>query len=283
MCALPFKKMHGLGNDFVIIDGRGQAGPSITPDTITSDFIKEIADRNRGVGFDQLALLMQGDTDESARVRFYNSDGTPSAACGNATRCIVRLLLEETGRETVTVDTEKGLMLGRRKSSGAYQVNMGHPVTVWHEIPLDREVDDMDNLDLDLPKGWRASAVSMGNPHCVLFTNRHDLDDSEVESIGKRLEHDPLFPERANVEFVREDGPERLRVRVWERGAGLTLACGTGACAAAVAARRKGMIGRSVEIALDGGLLGIDLKEDGVWMSGPTTYVFDGNYMPDGA
>ncbi|MFV0243432.1 MAG: diaminopimelate epimerase [Qingshengfaniella sp.] len=262
---LPFVKMHGLGNDFVIIDSRGRA-PCVSP-----ELARTLGDRHRGVGFDQLAELHG--TPDALSLDFWNADGTRSGACGNATRCVAALVLDETGTDSVVLKTERGPLIAQTAGKGLIRVNMGQPQLDWQDIPLAKAAD----LDA-LPLAGAPSAVGMGNPHCIFFVE--DLDAIILDSDGPKVEHDPLFPARTNVEFVQVIGPDRLRTRVWERGTGMTQACGSGACAVAVAAQRRGLASRQSEIILDGGSLFIDWRADGVWMTGPTARVFDGLLDP---
>ncbi|RED13180.1 diaminopimelate epimerase [Pontivivens insulae] len=258
---LTFRKMHGLGNDFVIIDGRNNAPiPSV-------EEVRAIGDRHRGVGFDQLVVLHESD-EADFDVVFYNSDGSTSGACGNASRCIADLAMAESGRDSALLRTEGGLLRAERAGQ-LIRVNMGPPVLSWRDVPLARDVD-LNALPLD----GTPSAVGMGNPHCVFFVEDAEAVDIAVE--GARFEHDPLFPERTNVEFVQSLTDGSLRQRTWERGAGETLACGSGACAVAVAAHRRGLTGRDVTIHLDGGDLHLDWRNDGVWMTGGISYAFTG-------
>ena len=265
---LPFRKMHGAGNDFVVIDSRGRAGA-----VVTSALAKALGDRNRGVGFDQLAEIRDSDQADFA-LDFWNNDGTRAGACGNATRCVSDLVMRGLGRDAVSLVTARGGLSAVRLADGRVSVNMGHPQQGWAEVPLARDVDV-----LHLPLPGDPVAVGMGNPHCVIFVP--DAETVDLPALGPVYEHDPLFPQRTNVEFVSLTGPDRLRMRVWERGAGITLACGSGACAAAVAAHLRGMTGRHVLLDLDGGVLEIDWRADGVWMSGPVAHVFDGWLSPD--
>ena len=259
---LPFMKMHGLGNDFVVFDCR-QGGPMVT-----AELARAIADRHRGVGFDQLAVLeLDGDADAS--IVFYNADGSLSAACGNATRCIARHIMDETGQSEIVLRTERGLLPCVDAGDGLTSVNMGAPLLAWHEIPLAREMDT-----LHMPIDGDPVATGMGNPHCTFFVD--DVNAVELERVGPVIEHDPLYPERTNVQFVQVVGQDNLRMRVWERGTGVTLASGSSSCAVAVAAHRRGLTGRKVQIELDGGTIYVDWREDGVWMTGPTAHVFDG-------
>lgn len=265
---LPFRKMHGAGNDFVVIDSRGRAGAVVTP-----ALARALGDRNRGVGFDQLAEIRDSDQADFA-LDFWNNDGTRAGACGNATRCVSDLVMQGLGRDSVSLVTARGGLSALRLPDGRVSVNMGHPQQGWAEVPLAREVDVM-----HLPLPGDPVAVGMGNPHCVMFVP--DAEAVDLPALGPVYEHDPLFPLRTNVEFASLTGPDRLRMRVWERGAGITLACGSGACAAAVAAHLRGLTGRHVVLDLDGGVLEIDWREDGVWMSGPVAHVFDGWLSPD--
>jgi len=263
---LPFHKMHGLGNDFVVIDARETAG------VVTPGLARALADRNRGVGFDQLALVETG-TDTDLRLTFWNADGSLSAACGNATRCIAAWDMARTGRMALTLRTERGVLHAQDAGGGLTSVNMGQPVQDWAAIPLARDVDTA-----HLPIEGDPVATGMGNPHCSFFVA--DAEAVDLAAEGPRLEHHPLFPQRTNVQFAHLIGPDRLRMRVWERGTGITLASGSSSCAVAVAAARRGLTGRRVSIVLDGGEIGVDWREDGVWMTGPTAHVFSGVLTP---
>ena len=262
---LPFMKMHGLGNDFVVIDERDGIVRATQP------VVMAMADRHRGIGFDQLAVISNS-PDGDAHLTFWNSDGSYSATCGNATRCIARYLMQEKGVTEVTVTTERGAHLAR-DLDGTITVNMGHPSLEWQDIPLARE---MDTLKLPLP--GQPVATGMGNPHCTFFVD--DAEAIELETEGPRFEHDPLFPQRTNVQFASIIGENHIRMRVWERGAGVTLASGSSSCATAVAARRRGLVNGQVTMDLDGGQIMIDWRDDGIWMSGPTAHVFDGVWRP---
>ena len=261
---LPFMKMHGLGNDFVVIDRRF-GGP-----TLTADIARAIGDRHMGVGFDQLAVIETTDH-ASAKLTFFNADGSLSSACGNATRCIARFLMDEADIPALTLQTERGLLSCLDAGNGLTSVNMGRPFTDWQSIPLSHDVDT-----LHLPIEGDPVATGMGNPHCTFF-----VDDAEIVDLDRRgaeLEHHPLYPERTNVQFVSIIGPDHLRMRVWERGVGVTLASGSSSCAVAVAAVRRGLTGKHIKIDLDGGQIGIDWRDDGVWMTGATEHVFSGRF-----
>lgn len=260
--SLSFYKMHGLGNDFVVIDSRLET-IEITPALATA-----LADRNRGVGFDQLAVITNS-PDADAHLDFFNADGSVSAACGNATRCVARHLMEETGKDALKITTARGDLLARDMGNGLTSINMGPPLLNWRDVPL---AEDMDTLYL--PIEGEPTATGMGNPHCTFFVD--DAEAVDLSEFGPRIEHHPLFPERTNVQVACLIGPDHLRMRVWERGTGITLASGSSSCATAVAAARRGLTGRKVQIDLDGGTIHIDWREDGVWMTGPTMTVFSG-------
>jgi diaminopimelate epimerase len=263
---LPFMKMHGLGNDFVVFDARAEAID------VTPAMAQAIGHRQFGVGFDQLAVITRGTGD--AHLTFYNSDGSLSAACGNATRCIARYLMDDTGRDSLHLTTARGDLVAKDAGGGLTSVNMGHPQFNWDEVPLAREMDT-----LHLPIDGDPVATGMGNPHCTFFVD--DAEAVDLSDLGPRAEHDPLYPERTNVQVAQIVGPDHIRMRVWERGVGVTLASGSSSCATAVAAARRGLTGRAVRIDLDGGTLHIDWREDGVWMTGPTAHVFSGTFTPD--
>lgn len=259
---LPFMKMHGLGNDFVVVDSR--AGHA----RISQDLVRKLADRHRGVGFDQLAVIETGETD--AHLTFYNADGSKSDACGNATRCIARFLMQESGKTELRLTTSRGVLEARDAGKGLTSVNMGAPQLDWSEIPLAEPLDT-----LKLPIEGAPTATGMGNPHCTFFVE--EPESVNLEEFGPLHERHPLFPERSNVQVARIIGPDRIRMRVWERGVGVTLASGSSSCAVGVAAARRGLTGRRVTVDLDGGSLEIDWRDDGVWMTGPTMHVFSAN------
>ena len=266
---IPFTKMHGLGNDFVVIDRRA------APITLATDRIRAIADRRRGVGFDQLVLI---DPPKNGRadvfLRFHNPDGGEAGACGNGTRCVAAALMAEAGAPSLKIETAAGLLSAETRADGIVAVDMGPARLDWQDIPL-RE--DTETLSLPITLGPLAdpAAVSMGNPHCVFFVD--DAEAVDLERYGPEIEHDSWFPERTNVEVASILAPDRLRLRVWERGTGITLACGSGACATAVAAHRRGLTGRQVDLQLDGGDLSVDWREDGhVVLAGPVATSFTG-------
>jgi diaminopimelate epimerase len=264
---LPFMKMHGAGNDFVVIDRRAGGAP------VTAALARAIGDRHRGIGFDQLAVI-ETDPEVAAKLTFFNADGSEAAACGNATRCIARYLMDESGKPTLALRTERGLLPAEDTGDGRVRVNMGAPFLDWQDIPLAEARDT-----LHLPIDGDPVPTGMGNPHCTFFVE--DADAIDLAQRGAKIENHPLFPERTNVQFAHPIGPDHLRMRVWERGVGVTLASGSSSCAVAVAAHRRGLTGRKVTLDLDGGRIEVDWREDGVWMTGPTAHVFDGVLTSD--
>ncbi len=264
-----FLKMHGLGNDFVVLDARTGSLP------LDAELIRRIGDRHRGIGFDQLVLLEASATAD-IKVRFYNPDGGEAGACGNASRCIAGLLAEETGGDRLTLETRAGLLPAERHADGSVTVQMTTPKLAWDDIPLSRPADTS-HLELGIEGLPPAVCVSMGNPHAVFFTD--DVD--RIEALGPRLVHHPLFPHGANIGFASMLAPDRMRLRVFERGAGLTLACGSGACAAMVAAHHRGLAKARATLILDGGELELSWPGEGpVAMTGPWAKSFTGNFDP---
>lgn len=269
---IPFVKMHGCGNDFVVLDGRA------TRRALDPDAVRRIGDRHRGVGFDQLLLIEPG-ADTDVVLRFFNTDGSESGACGNGTRCVARLLFDEGAADALTIAVGERRLLAERLADGRIAVAMGEPVLDWRRIPLAEACDTLE-VPLDVPGLPRPVAVNMGNPHAVFFVA--DLDAVDVLGLGAQLERDPMFPERANIGFAQLVAPAVLRLRVFERGAGLTQACGSGACAAMVAARRRGLVDDRARLILDGGELEISWAGKGpVTMTGPTARVFEGRLAPE--
>lgn len=264
---LPFMKMHGLGNDFVVMDARKREV------TVTADLARALADRHRGVGFDQLALI-QNDHEADLALTFYNADGSLSATCGNATRCIAAYEMAAQGLNQIRLWTERGILIAQDRGNGLTAVNMGAPLLEWQDIPLAAAMDT-----LHLPLDGDPVATGMGNPHCSFFVD--DAEAVDLAARGPEVEHHPLFPARTNVQFASLIGPDHLRMRVWERGTGITLASGSSSCAVAVAAARRGLTGRAVKLTLDGGDIWIEWREDGVWMTGPTAHVFTAELTAD--
>jgi len=267
----PFLKMNGLGNDFVVVEARS------APFSPTAAEVRAIADRASGVGCDQL-ISIEAAPDVDARVRFWNADGEEVSACGNGTRCVGWLLMQSSGKDQILIETKAGRLGATRAGERLVSVDMGAPRLEWAEIPL-AEPHDTRALELLLsdhpalaePPG----CVSMGNPHVVFFVA--DVDTAPVAEAGPLIERHPLFPEHVNVGFAQVKDRGRIRLRVWERGAGLTKACGTGACAALVAAARRELTDRSAVMELDGGELFIEWRDDGhVVMTGPAAVDFAG-------
>lgn len=271
MRRLPFRKMHGLGNDFVVLDARSE------PIALNAGAARALADRHTGIGCDQLLVIEQPRRpDAHAFMRIINADGGEVEACGNGTRCVARLIGDETGERQVRLETVAGLLEAELLPDGRAAVDMGPARLGWRDIPLARE---MDTTETDLEAGplSRPVCTSMGNPHATFFVA--DAEAVGLAALGPRLEHDPLFPQRANIGVASMAGGGRIRLRVWERGVGITRACGSGACAAAVAACRRGLTGRRATVALDGGELDIEWRTDGhVVMTGPATLAFEGTF-----
>ena len=268
--SIPFVKMNGAGNDFVVVNALDR------PFTPGHDAVRALGDRRTGEGFDQLIAIEPSETAD-AFMRVWNADGGTVETCGNALRCVGWMLMQANGAEQVTIDTLGGKTVARRAARGAdgdrITVDMGPPRLDWRDIPLAEEMDtrgiELQVGPIDDPVVHTPGAVSMGNPHVVFFTDR--LDDGFVIGTGSLIEHHPLFLDGVNVGFAHVLGPDRIRLRVFERGAGLTKACGTGACAALVACARRGLTGRKATVIVDGGELVIDWDQatDHVFMTGP--------------
>ena len=274
MSGQPFLKMHGAGNDFVVLDLRNGA---TAPDARVA---AAIADRRRGVGCDQIVLITpSGSGLADAGLTFLNADGSESGACGNGTRCVAWLMMEESGRDDFSLETAHGVLDCARDAQGHVTVDMGPAKLDWQDIPL---AEAGDTLHLGIGEGPLRDpvGVSMGNPHAVFFVD--DVDATPIDAVGPVLEHHRLFPERANVGVAQVRGRTDMRLRVWERGVGLTLACGSGACAAVVAGVRRGLTDRKVTVEVDGGELIIEWLEDNghVLMTGPTAVSFSGALDP---
>ena len=271
MRRIAFLKMHGLGNDFVVLDARRE------PVAVDAAAARALADRHTGIGCDTLILIEPSQEPTAhAFMRIVNADGSEAEACGNAARCVARLLGEETGRRRVRLQTVAGLLDAELLADGAVAVDMGPARTDWRDIPLARPTD---TLAADIGAGPLAGPVctNIGNPHATFFVA--DAEAVDLAALGPGLETDKLFPERANIGVATVASPDRIRLRVWERGVGITLACGSGACAALVAAHRRGLTGREAAVLLDGGGLAISWRDDGhVIMTGPATLAFEGSF-----
>ena len=274
MSETKFRKMNGLGNDFVVLDGRAR------PLSLGTEFVKAIADREAGIGCDQL-IALEPSKEADVFMRIWNADGVEVAACGNAARCVAALVAEERGRADVKVETQAGVLDATVNKGGTVTVDMGAPRFDWQDIPLAEPFADTRYIELqvgpiDAPVLHSPSVVNVGNPHCIFFVD--DVDAYDLARFGPMLEHHPLFPERANISLAQVTAPDALKLRTWERGAGLTQACGTAACAAAVAAARLKRTGRKVKVTLPGGDLLIEWREsDGhILMTGPYSLDFEG-------
>jgi len=269
----PFLKMNGLGNDFVVVEARS------APFEPSAAEVRAIADRNSGIGCDQLILIGRSDTAD-AFVRFWNADGVEIDACGNGSRCVGLLLMQASGRDEASFETRAGRLTALKAEGGQISVDMGQPGLRWDQIPLAEAMDtrgiELQVGPIDNPHLHTPGCVSMGNPHVVFFVP--DADVAPVRQSGSLIEHHPMFPEGVNVGFAQVKARDRIRLRVWERGAGLTKACGTGACAALVAASRRGLADRKATLELDGGDLVIEWRaeDDHVIMTGPASLDFAG-------
>jgi len=271
---ISFRKMNGLGNDFVVVDARTGAL------ALGADAVRAIADRKEGIGCDQLIVLEPSDSAD-VFMRIWNADGGEVAACGNAARCVAAVVAQEQGRPQVTIETEDQVLGALVAGDGQVTIDMGEPRLAWADIPLAEPFHDTRRIELqagpiDAPVLHSPAVVNVGNPHAIFFVD--DVAAIDLARVGPMLEHHPLFPERANISIVQVLSPEHVKVRTWERGAGLTRACGTAACASAVAAIRRELTGRKVTTTLPGGDLVIEWREaDGhVLMTGPYALDFEG-------
>jgi diaminopimelate epimerase len=269
----PFLKMNGLGNDFVVVEARS------APFAPGPEQARAIADRTSGIGCDQIITIEPSPAAE-ARLRFWNADGDEVGACGNGTRCVAWLLMEASGRDETVFETAAGLLRGRRAGDKAVAVDMGVPGLDWTQIPLAEAMDtrgiELQVGPIDDPVLHTPGCINMGNPHVVFFVP--DAEAAPVRQVGPMIEHHHLFPERTNVGFAQVLARDRIRLRVWERGVGETEACGTGACAALVAAARRGLTDRTATIVANGGELVVEWREadDHVLMTGPISVDFTG-------
>ncbi len=261
-----FVKMHGLGNDFIIFDARK------SPVKLSKEITIALSDRHKGVGCDQVAIISKS-SDCYARLKFWNSDGSESYTCGNATRCVGRILFQETDVDSLMLETGER-KVECKKDGDLISVNMGVPLFKWHEIPLSRELETL-TLDLE----GEPTATSMGNPHCTFFVK--DLSAIDVHKVGRKVETNKLFPNGTNVQFVEVKTRNKVKAKIWERGVGVTMASGSSSCAIAVAGVRRGLLDREVKIELDGGLLEVKWADNGVWLKGPVSKVYEGTISED--
>lgn len=263
---IAFEKMHANGDDFIIVDMRQQDVP------LPPELIRRLGDRERGIGFRQLAAISRCD-DATARLLFWNADGTPLDACGSATRGVALKLMEEGGTDAVTIRTGRGLLHCSRRDRTQIAVDMGPPLLHWSEIPLATPMETE-----ILPLVGDPAACSMGNPHCTFFVE--DVEQVDVEARGRAIETDPLFPEKTNVHFVQILARDRIRLRIWERGAGISSGSGSCSCAAVVNGIRRGLLAETVEVQCDGGVLGVSWNgTDCVHLIGPVESVFRGEWI----
>jgi diaminopimelate epimerase len=262
IAVMRYFKMNGCGNDFVILDARAGGALALSPAQA-----RAIADRKTGIGCDQVIAIERSSRGD-AFMRIWNAGGGEVDACGNAARCVAWLLMEQSGADALSIETSADVLHAVRAGPQRICVDMGAPRLSWDEIPLARVMDTA-RLDFTPAGLGPPGAVNMGNPHVAFFVGEAEL--ALAESLGPAIEIDPLFPERVNVGFAHVCSPEHIRLRVWERGVGVTKACGTGACAALVAAHRQGRCGRKAEILVDGGSLEVEWRgsDDRVLMSGP--------------
>ena len=280
MSMIPFLKMNGLGNDFLVVDARAAR---VRP---RPEIIRRLADRHSGVGFDQLITIEPTRSGAAVFMRIDNADGGEVEACGNGTRCIAWLLMRESGEESVAVETRAGI-LNARPGGGEFSVSvdMGVPRFSWRDIPLSEEFRDTRAIELQIgpieaPILHSPSVANIGNPHAIFWVD--DVDGYDLARFGPLLENHPIFPERANISLAHVTASDAIRLRTWERGVGLTRACGTAACAALVSAVRTGRTGRSATVTLPGGPLRIEWDaRDHVWMTGPVELEFAGSFDPD--
>jgi diaminopimelate epimerase len=277
LAPMEFRKMNGLGNDFVVLDARAR------PLSISQELARAIADRKTGVGCDQL-IVIEPSAKADVRMRIWNNEGFEVESCGNASRCIADILFAEKRQPVATIDTKGGFLICEKGGNGLVTVDMGAPRFGWQDIPLSEPFPDTRHIELqlgpiDAPLIHSPSVVNVGNPHCIFWVK--DLDVVDLAKAGPMLEHHPLFPERANISLARVDAKDHITLKVWERGAGLTRACGTGACAALAAAARIKLTYRKATVTLPGGDLAIEWREqdDHILMTGPIAYEFDG-FLP---
>ena len=277
--AIAFRKMNGLGNDFVVIDARER------PVSISEGQARAIADRKTGIGCDQL-IVMEKSSLADVRMRIWNAEGGEVESCGNASRCIADIVMDERGTSSVTIDTKGGFLVGKRAGTLMVTIDQGKPRFDWDQIPLSEKFADTRHIELqvgpiDAPLMYSPSVVNVGNPHCIFWVN--DLDVINLGRVGPMLENHPLFPERANIEMAKVVARDHVIVNVWERGAGLTRACGTAACAVMAAGYRIKIIDAKCRVTLPGGdlMMSVDVDTGHIIMTGPLAYEYEG-VLPEG-
>lgn len=271
---IPFEKMNGLGNEIIVADMR-EAKTNITPQAAVA------LAKNSDTAFDQIMAVHKPiSANSDYHIEIWNADGSMAQACGNGTRCVVEWLFKQCLGNHFKLDTAAGIVDATRQDNGLVSVNMGIPRLKWQEIPLTHAVADTNHVNIGCGCLSDASLVSMGNPHAIFFVG-NDIQQIPLDEYGAKLEHHPIFPERCNISIAHVTSPETLILRTWERGAGLTRACGTAACAATVAANRRGLTKRSLRISLPGGKLDITWgKDNHIIMTGPTAFEFSGQFNP---
>jgi diaminopimelate epimerase len=271
---IPFRKMNGLGNDFVVIDAR------VRPVEISDAQAKAIADRATGIGCDQL-IVMEPSSLADVRMRIWNAEGGEVESCGNASRCIADIVMTEKESDTATIHTKGGFLVGRRIGHLQVSIDMGKPRFDWDQIPLSEKFADTRYIELqvgpiDAPLIHSPSVVNVGNPHCIFWVK--DLNVVDLGKVGPMLEHHPLFPERSNIELAQVVARDHVVLKVWERGAGLTQACGTAACAVMAAGYRLKLLDRAATVSLPGGDLAMSVEPESghIIMTGPLQYDHEG-------
>ena len=270
MQKIEFTKMHGLGNDFVIIDNR------INPISITPILINKLSDRRSGAGCDQLITINESSGKEDASIEIFNPNGDKAEACGNGTRCVAKLLLEENKKNSINILSDAGVLNASYKDGNNISVNMGKLYMNWKKIPLAKKIDTM-NIPISIQGFSLGVAVNIGNPHIVFFGE--EIDKINLNDIGSKIENHDFFPNKTNVEFIKVLNKNKIKMRVWERGVGITLACGSGACAAVYAGMKKNLISNSVEVILERGSMHILIQNDEAIMTGPAEISFKGSIL----
>ena len=265
---IEFIKMHGLGNDFVIIDMR------INNFKIDKNIISKLSNRKTGAGCDQLITINKhSSSTHDISIKIYNPDGDTAEACGNGTRCVAKLLFEEKNINELRIKSDAGILLAKKIDKNNISVNLGKFSTCWKDIPLSKNIDTL-NIPMNIKEFSNGVGINIGNPHIVFFGKK--IENIDLLSIGPKIENDKLFPEKINVEFVEIINSNKIKMRVWERGAGVTLACGSGACAAVYAGKIKGLLKDSVEVVLEKGSLYINIEKENAVMTGPAEISYRG-------